>query len=828
MSGMSNGAFADITSMRSTEERVVHLNNILKFAVFKKDRSLLAIGGPWNAALDGGDPLADCSCLIRTAISRYVKELVQVDLSNCTSWNRFLEVHYNRVGNDGLFSHKEITVLFVPNLSECVPSMDIWRNNWIAYRKSKIEREQLIMKEKSPGDPKEQKQVLEEPNEAKSTNDQLKEGDGAAKIEKIDADMELKEGDGAAKIEKIDAEMELKEGDGATKIEKIDADMEEQGKDGDVNLAGDGGKNHDNVGEQVEKIVGVVEENTSGDASVDHVTEDKKPMRKKIIKKVVKVVRKKPTAEAPVDKSPQVDKNAVAETASKTVQKHIEQKSEDLGKEKAGAGIVQQPEAKKTGKKKVIRRIVKRKVPASATEPTALAAPAEASKQDVDVQTEKIAEGVTDAGNSQTKLEEGLKIPAEDISNQKKEEGLKTPAEDTSNQKKEQELEIKGDIMTDDQKANTDNVNQQEVIEQKDPKIDETNEKSDQKKDDNETKDKDQKMDSKKKSPIDTKEKKKSDEPPKHPGFILQAKKSKGYKLRSTSLSLDGLLDYTANDTEESVFELSLFAESFSEMLQYRMGCVILSFLEKLYRQYVVRRNQRKRQREEDLKKEDTISLEKRLKTTDENVTGSTSGNPGKNDETIKEGGEKIIGDNSSASHEQLVKEDDEKMSTDHAAQDEMMKEGEEKIDADQSAAAHDEPKADEKMEEEDPEYEEDPDEVEYEGDEDMDDATAEEPAEAQNEDNSNERETKPEEVTAEDDGKRTTENLKLEKTEEDKQSVAEKGDLKEVEEKSVGKEGKISGSQKGDSAKHDVVDKDLLQAFRYFDQNRVGYIKGG
>uniref|UniRef100_A0A453SD45 LAIKA domain-containing protein n=1 Tax=Aegilops tauschii subsp. strangulata TaxID=200361 RepID=A0A453SD45_AEGTS len=376
--------------------------------------------------------------------------------------------------------------------------------------------------------------------------------------------MELKEGDGAAKIEKIDAEMELKEGDGATKIEKIDADMEEQGKDGDVNLAGDGGKNHDNVGEQVEKIVGVVEENTSGDASVDHVTEDKKPMRKKIIKKVVKVVRKKPTAEAPVDKSPQVDKNAVAETASKTVQKHIEQKSEDLGKEKAGAGIVQQPEAKKTGKKKVIRRIVKRKVPASATEPTALAAPAEASKQDVDVQTEKIAEGVTDAGNSQTKLEEGLKIPAEDISNQKKEEGLKTPAEDTSNQKKEQELEIKGDIMTDDQKANTDNVNQQEVIEQKDPKIDETNEKSDQKKDDNETKDKDQKMDSKKKSPIDTKEKKKSDEPPKHPGFILQAKKSKGYKLRSTSLSLDGLLDYTANDTEESVFESFLCLPSLS------------------------------------------------------------------------------------------------------------------------------------------------------------------------------------------------------------------------------------------------------------------------
>jgi hypothetical protein len=91
MSGMSNSAFADITSLRSTDERVVHLNNILKFAVFKRDRSLFAIGGPWNAAIDGGDPVVDPSCLIQTAI-RHVKELVQVDLSNCTQWNRFLEV----------------------------------------------------------------------------------------------------------------------------------------------------------------------------------------------------------------------------------------------------------------------------------------------------------------------------------------------------------------------------------------------------------------------------------------------------------------------------------------------------------------------------------------------------------------------------------------------------------------------------------------------------------------------------------------------------------------------------------------------------------------
>jgi hypothetical protein len=152
---------------------------------------------------------------------------------------------------------------------------------------------------------------------------------------------------------------QLKDGDIAAKIEKVDADMEQQGKDGDTNLAGNDGENLDKVGEQVEKMVGVVEGNTSGDASVDHVTEDKKPMKKKIIKKVVKVVRKKPAGETSVDKSPQVGKDAVAETPGETAEKHIEPKIEDVGKEQAGSGISQQPEAKKSGKKKVIRRVIK-------------------------------------------------------------------------------------------------------------------------------------------------------------------------------------------------------------------------------------------------------------------------------------------------------------------------------------------------------------------------------------------------------------------------------------------------------------------------------------
>ncbi|KAF0901834.1 hypothetical protein E2562_006463 [Oryza meyeriana var. granulata] len=797
MSGMSNSTYADITSLRSTDERVVHLNNILKFAVFKRDRSLFAIGGPWNAAIDGGDPVVDSSCLIQTAV-RHVKELVQVDLSNCTQWNRFLEIHYNRVGKDGLFSHKEITVLFVPNLSECLPSVHLWKNNWIAYRKSRTEKEQLILKEKSPADASKQKQG--KLSQGKSTDVDQKEDDGH----------------------------------NATENMKVDSDMDQQGKDGKENLAEHDGKNLGEMEEQnIDKVKehlekgGGVQRNTSGDASVDHGTEEKKPMKKKVIKKFVKVVRKKPTGETSADKSSQEDKNILGETASIAVEEQVQQKSEDAGKEAEG---------KKPGKKKVIRRrVIKKKVSASAGDSTA---PAETSKQAVEVQPEKNDEGLSGVVISEAKLE-----------------GSKAPAEDISKQNKEQVPEEKWQSLTD-QKSNGDKVNQQEVMKQKDLKQDGKNGKNDKTKDDKDKKSRDQKMDAKQKSLTDTKERKKSDEPPKHPGFILQAKRNKDSKVRSTSLSLDGLLDYTANDLEESVFELSLFAESFSEMLQHKMGCIILSFLEKLYKHYVMKRKQRKRQREEDLKKEDKKTSEKRPKTNDETLSESTTSKPGESVEMIKAGKNaghstgqpnkddetKISAGHSAAAQDELVKEGKEKMSADNSTEPpkELIKQGEGNMNLDNSAAVPDEPGADEKMEDEEPEYEEDPEEVEvYEDDEEMDEATAEELVE-QNEDHLNDKAKQ--EVTTEEDGNKNTEERESENNAnmhensasgKDKQSVVEKSasgegkqSLSEKGEKAVGKEVKTARSEKGDSAKDEVVDKELLQAFRFFDQNRAGYLK--
>ncbi|XP_047090309.1 protein SHORT ROOT IN SALT MEDIUM 1-like [Lolium rigidum] len=781
MSGMSNGAFADICSLRSAEDRIAHWNNVLKFAVFKKDHALVAIGGPWNAAMDGGDPSTDCSCLIQTAI-RCTKELVQVDLSHCTHWNHFLEIHYNRIGKDGLFSHKEITVLFVPNLSECVPSVDVWKNTWIAYRKSKADREKLTIKnEKVPGDTKEQKKG--------TGDDHLMKVDiakDATKIEKVDTKMDEQQGkDGDAKLAEkegtqlIEVEERNKQGGDhlgkvdigkdATKVEKVDTKMDEQqGKDGEAKLG-------ENEGKQLVKVEehnnngGDLQGNTSGGAPVDHAVEDKKPTRKKVIKKVIrKVVREKPIAEASSDNSSQVDKTVMAETVSKTVEEEVQQTTVDVSKEKDGA-VISQPETKKSGKKKIIRRIVKRKVVASGSKLNESTVPAETSKQGGEIQQENCDVSLTDAANSQIKLPEGSNVAAEVISNQKKEEKAD-----------------KGTICTENQKSNGDKVNEQEVVKEKDTNEVGVSGTKDKTKDDKEKNSKDLQKDPKLNSLNDTKEKKKSDEPPKHPGFILQMKKSKNSKLRSISLSLDGLLDYTTNDTEESVFELSLFAESFSEMLQFRMGCIILSFLEKLHKHYVTKKNQRKRPREEDLKKEDDKSSEKRSKTTDDSRTESTPNNISavKNDEIVEDDVKNMI--------------------------------------VDQTPAAPVEPETEEKMEDEDLDYEEDPEEVEiYEEDYDLDGATAEQ----QDGGNLNSTESNPEEVKGNKKGGKV---IELEKpvSGEGTPTKAEKGGLVEVGEKVASKEGKVAVSEKGDSTKHDVVDKDLLQAFRYFDQNRVGYIK--
>jgi len=54
------------------------------------------------------------------------------------------QIHYERVGKDGRFSHKEVTVYFVPDLSECLPSLESWREHWFTKKKDIAEREREL------------------------------------------------------------------------------------------------------------------------------------------------------------------------------------------------------------------------------------------------------------------------------------------------------------------------------------------------------------------------------------------------------------------------------------------------------------------------------------------------------------------------------------------------------------------------------------------------------------------------------------------------------------------------------------------------------------
>ncbi|CAK9252121.1 unnamed protein product, partial [Sphagnum jensenii] len=141
MSGLTAEAFAEIVSEKSMEDKPTHLHNLLKFVALRKDRSaIMAAGGIWEQDLDGGNPATDDSALIRTAI-RCTKESTQLDLSGCKSWIRVIEVHYNRVAEDGISSHKEITVMFLPNLSDSIPIMEVGQAQSREQQQAKLEHD---------------------------------------------------------------------------------------------------------------------------------------------------------------------------------------------------------------------------------------------------------------------------------------------------------------------------------------------------------------------------------------------------------------------------------------------------------------------------------------------------------------------------------------------------------------------------------------------------------------------------------------------------------------------------------------------------------------
>ncbi|KAL8142335.1 hypothetical protein V2J09_015367 [Rumex salicifolius] len=814
MSGLSRTASEELSSEKLSEDRVPHMCNLLRFAVLRKDRSFMAIGGPWDP-IDGPDPSVDASSLIQTVI-RYARDVTQLDLRSCKLWNRFLEVHYDRVGKDGLFSHKEITVLFVPDLSDCLPLLDAWREQWLAHKKGVAERER-------------QSSLKREKEKSRERKDDLRDKEGLTKDVK--------------RAEKSDKQKDIAGSGQVVESFKEESDrIVAKGKEAESG-AEDGVKKLNK-----EDSVAMVGETNVKTEEVDNSStqENIKPVKKKIVKRIIKqkIVTKKSIEGSENKNVDKVEEVAVNKNANLEISGEMDGSSAENSKikmvtrkkvaKKLVDGIPVQTEVKKSiesagnnpnlqdasqdkpeakadsggvgavrgvpVKKKIIKKIIKR-VPKKKNVNVAVAAGIEVTEND----------GNTDAVRNDVKKAIEVDVSGESkvISDAQPETKFERKADEIKqedgavNEKKSYNKKM----TTDAEKQRVspkDNVNSNEKERSKEKEKDTKDKKSADVKDDN-----------KRKFSKEI-ERKKSEEPPRHPGLILQTKSCKDSKVHSLSLSLDSLLDYTDKDVEESAFELSLFAESLYEMLQYQMGSRIFAFLEKLRVKFVLKRNQRKRQREEaDAKKKSKESQSKRLKSESspqetENTKSVVKTEDGPNDEKSRDKVEKM--------------EIDEKVVAENSNPPKQEKEdnGEEGIN----------------QEEEDPEEvdeeEEDPEEDLEEDEEEMQERSL--------------QQSKMDKINADEERNCATadeeknnasgkEEIKDAKPEEEKNdATAEKASGKEKDtqmksgtSKVASKEKNVNGKDAREQApprKEYIVDKGLLEAFRFFDRNRAGYIR--
>ncbi|KAK6913159.1 DBC1/CARP1 catalytically inactive NUDIX hydrolase domain [Dillenia turbinata] len=620
MSGLSRNAIEELSSEKAHDDRIPHICNILRFALLRKNNSFTAIGGRWES-VDGGDPSVDESALVQTLL-RYARD-THVDLEICKHWNPFLEIHYDRVGKDGLFSHKEVTVLFVPDLSECLPSFEKWRDEWLAFKKAISEREhQLFLKRERARQRKEEVKDKE--------TDPLKDKEKVGKLEGT------KESESSGQA--LDASKKGKNSNDSKKTA--------------VEKGGHG--NDQKEGPETGHKGNLVAKKDEGETASTQPTSSK-PLKKKIIRKVVKqkVSDKKSASEVSTEKqndkvdekdaennmaksevSGQQDEKMVDASTIKTfVRKKVikrvpvtktQEKNEDALESTVkteGASSNEDPSSKSdsgavaaapnsgvktTIKKKVIKRVAKKKTNGMKVKDGGSESKTDGAKDEND-----LVEGGTEIeGKGKQNIETDYQVSDVNNSGQKATPKAKShtstmETKDVSAEAKRQE--VKKEELRSNEKSGS-GVKQEDDADNQKTSV--NNGKRERAKGEKEIKEEPRSKSNK----DHLKEKIKHEEAPRHPGFVMKTKSIKDCKLRSLSLSLDSLLDYTDKDIDESNLELSLFAESFYEMLQHQMGCRILSFLEKVRIKFVTKRNQHKRQREETKKESVGKSDTKRLK----------------------------------------------------------------------------------------------------------------------------------------------------------------------------------------------------------------------
>ncbi|XP_042494256.1 protein SHORT ROOT IN SALT MEDIUM 1-like [Macadamia integrifolia] len=842
MSGISKDALEELSSDKISDDRIPHLNNILRFAILRQDRSFMAIGGPWDV-LDGEDPSVDESSLIQTAL-RCAKGLTQLDLHNCHRWNRFLEIHYDRVGKDGLFNHKEVTVLFVPDLSDCLPSLEEWRDQWMAHKKSVAERErQLAMKkEKVKKAIAEKERQLALQTEKYGEKKEAVKGDRShSKPDKSTDSNKNANAEGSLEKEGKDKALHIAPSEKAVDVNKIEEDAGDEIEENATGREIAGGKKLEGKdGEASGECKHVEEEQDKG--SVAEATEVQKPGKKKVMRKVVKpkAADKKAGMEDTVSKhnekldetdfgdkqvkpenSVQQDETSTDPSGVKTFTRKKIIKKVTVGKTSQSGnkgGTSGDPEAEvkaekevdcqednakgkvdpndpsavqETGVKTVVKRKIIKRVPKRKATSTGDKGGDGESKKDGDKDENKMI----NRGNETENVTELVSNKDKQMAEVNKSEKKKSPKIVTS----KKSLEVRGDGVANSgereirpekegKKEDSEVDNKKPgakvaagVSKEKVPSKDSHDGEKERAKNDKEKRNKDE---SRSKTSKDLKEKENPEEPPQHPGMFLKTKWNEEPKLRSLSLSLDSLLDYSDKDIEESTFELSLFAESLYEMLQYQMGCRLLDFLQKLRQRFVKKINQRKRSRDDNPEKENAKekSLRKQSKTT----------------------GEPSVENESAKAEEPDAPNPD----------------GEETMAMERDATA--DVAEDSKVENEtDDEVEEDPEE-DVDEDEEMKDASHQDnsPTESVLQAGDAERI-----VDAEAEPKESSD-VKDEVVCVEEQKTGEKTVETEVRSDKEKTEKDKDAGMETDKNANPVVHKELLQAFRFFDRNRVGYLK--
>lgn len=139
-------ATADDQAEDVDEEELMHPSNCFQFLVGSKGKNeWMAVGGSWSEKEDGGNPDSDPKVLVHTAI-RTTKALTGIDLSSCTRWYKFLEIHYFRpeevtsssTGVKVIPARTETVVMFLPDVWNWTLDEKTWETKKEAWQNSKV------------------------------------------------------------------------------------------------------------------------------------------------------------------------------------------------------------------------------------------------------------------------------------------------------------------------------------------------------------------------------------------------------------------------------------------------------------------------------------------------------------------------------------------------------------------------------------------------------------------------------------------------------------------------------------------------------------------